>query len=167
MTLFGHMPPGETPSKMSMMIKAGPDDEGTTDESGDDDDLERGRRLGGGFRGSIKVASTSHNDEEVKSGQPLSESAQAMMVQLSSTRAANSGDVMDNQAAFKTDGLLMLESINQQGDPTTEKFDDEETIKKIALERVRMKEEADNIRAQFSDQELFRLREEFNNVDSE
>jgi len=90
-----------------------------------------------------------------------------MLDKLNNTRAGQSGALMENQAAFKKDGMLMLDSIANKDDPTTEKADDEETIKRLQNERVKMQEEMEKVRSSFSEVELFKLREEFNEVDAD
>jgi hypothetical protein len=126
-------------------------DDESTDNSSDDEDqvslAERARRLGGGFRTmahTLQVADTPDDAEpgdEVSRGTPvLGESSLAMIAKLNETRAMQQGDVMTNQAAFKTDGMLMLESIESKGDPTEEAEGDAETIARLAGERVKMQE---------------------------
>jgi hypothetical protein len=120
----------------------------STDESSDDDDpsslKERAMRLGGGFRTAqinhppeLTERSGDRAEEEMPA---LGASSLAMMDKLNQTRAVQQGDVMTNQAAFKADGMLMLESIENKKDPTDEHEDDAETIARLAGERVKMQE---------------------------
>jgi len=153
-----------------------PEEDDETDESDDDDILERGRRLGGGFRSllrsptppdhSIDGDGSSSNNNNGEGTVQLGEASANMLAKLQTTRAATNGDVMSNQAAFKSDGMLMLESIQKKGDPTTEESDPE-AIARLEGERVRFQEEMEKVRDSFTDQELFKLREEFNDVDAD
>ena len=120
----------------------------------------------------MALAGGTFNDEESKrtatvGEKGLSESSQAMLSKLNSTRAAQQGDLQGSQAANNASGMLMLESIQNKDDPTAEKADDEEIIARFANERVKAQEDAEKIRNEFTDLELFHLREEFNNVDAD
>jgi Ca2+-binding EF-hand superfamily protein len=143
------------------------DDEDTEGSSDEEDDGGRAARLGGGFRTSKPPYIEEGPEEEVEAKKPLNAATQAMLDKLNGTRAGQSGALMENQAAFKKDGMLMLESIANKDDPTVEKADDEETILRLQSERVKMQEEMEKVRSCFSEVELFRLREEFNEVDAD
>ena len=68
----------------------------------------------------------------------LKGAAAEMLEKLGNTRAGASSGVMDNQAAFNAGGMLMLESIQNKGDPNDEAAkDDEETMRRLAGERVK------------------------------
>jgi len=152
-------------------------DDASTDDSSDDDDdpsglRERAARLGGGFRSAQLLypppsLSPERGEEEAEEVTVLGASSLAMMEKLNQTRAVQQGDVMSNQAAFKAEGMLMLESIDNKEDPNDEHEDDAEAIARLAGERVKMQDEMEQVRRHFTDQELFKLREEFNSVDAD
>jgi len=142
-------------------------DDEDTEGSSDDEDDNRGARLGGGFRNPRPLGNEEEPEEEEEVKTSLNAASQAMLDKLNNTRAGQSGALMENQAAFKKDGMLMLDSIANKDDPTTEKADDEETIKRLQNERVKMQEEMEKVRSSFSVVELFKLREEFNEVDAD
>jgi len=142
-------------------------DDEDTEGSSDDEDDNRGARLGGGFRNPRPFGNEEEPEEEAEAKTSLNAASQAMLDKLNNTRAGQSGALMENQAAFKKDGMLMLDSIANKDDPTTEKADDEETIKRLQNERVKMQEEMEKVRSSFSEVELFKLREEFNEVDAD
>jgi len=143
--------------------------EETDDESETEEELAaRAKRLGGGFRSYERPPTPPPPDEAVDEGPPkMGAATVAMLEKLNNTRAAQSGDVMNNQAAFKADGMLMLESIANKADPNAEHEDDEEAVARLAGERVKFQEEMEAVRASFTDKELFHLREEFNDVDAD
>lgn len=111
-----------------------------TDCSSDGEDVEeRAARLGGGFRGPRpKALEEAESAPEEK--RELKGASAAMLAKLNATRAGQAGDLMENQAAFKSDGMLMLESIANKDDPTGEKEDDAEAIARLQGERVKMQE---------------------------
>jgi len=159
----------------ALAVAAEEEAQSETDEESDEELDARAKRLGGGFRAIERNKSESDQEEEElvdprygAVSKTLGGSTAAMLEKLSNTRAAQQGDVMENQAAFSKKGMLMLESIETKGDPNDEaKPDDEELIAKLAGERVKMQEEAEKVRLYFTDSELFSLREEFNNVDAD
>lgn len=110
-----------------------------TDES-DDDMVERARRLGGGFRSKLKPPTPPPIIDDTPQSITLGESSQAMLDKLSQSRATNNGDVMSNQAAFNAQGMLMLESIQNKGDPNLEQDADPEVMAKLEAERVRFQD---------------------------
>jgi hypothetical protein len=116
------------------------EDDNTDDSDADEDILERGRRLGGGFRTRPRPPSPPPTIETESSDIILSESTAAMMAKLQGSRAAANGDIMSKQAAFNAQGMLMLESIQKKGDPNLEQDADPEVIAKIEAERLRFQE---------------------------
>lgn len=137
----------------------GPDEQSETDLSSEDED-------GGFFDDAHHCAhmlalADEDAEEEVVKTTGLGKSSQAMLEKLNKTRAGTLGDIQDSQAANNTSGMLMLESIANKADPTSEQADpDEEAMARLANERVKMQEEMEKVRSSFTDLELFHLREE-------
>ena len=136
-----------------------PDEQSETDLSSEDEDGAYFDlyRLHGGHQGDDMLVGSEDAETGVagKTG-GLGKSSQAMLEKLNHTRAATLGDIQDSQAANNTSGMLMLESIANKADPTSEQADpDEEAMARLANERVKMQEEMEKVRSSFTDLELF------------